>query len=463
MRLPSLPPERGRRARRPTSTPSRASGGSGDGVARRRAHLRGRPCRQQRGRRRGHRPPRAADQRRRRRLVVPELFELLREQRERVGRRRSSRGATCGRSSACCGGARCSACSSTGATAATASRSSCSAPGRRCRPDRRRSPPRPASRILPVAIRRQPDGTLRRRAGGDPIDVASSDPPSSSGRPRRSPTRWPTSIAAAPEQWYSFKPIWPATAAESGRPRAARAGDAGRPAGPGPAGSPRDAGRPESAPSGGGRRVTVRGRGPARGVVAGLPPARGPAPPARRPRAATSGTGWRPSARPRPGATCGASAGRLADVAGAAAPRSGPPPPTRARSSGSSGPRSGTPPATTSRSPGRRRSRPGDLDERLAVETPELVAEAFGAGQGRSSSSGSISARSSCRRSSCASRVGERRRADGDDRRPGAPGLLRADPRRRRRPHRRPARGAPRAARPRSATGRRSGSSATAT
>ena len=93
-----------------------------------------------------------------------------------------------------------------------------------------------------------------------------------------------------------------------------------------------------------------------------------------------------------------------------------------------------------------RRSRPATSDERLVVETPELVAEAFVPG-GRSSSSASTSARSSCRRSSwpsgSASAVAPMETIDDPAlqayfvRTRGAAGVR----------HRRPARGAPRAAR----------------
>ena len=73
----------------------------------------------------------------------PELFALLREERERAGRR-SSPGATCARSTACSAGARCWPCSSIGATAPTASRCASSTPGPPCRPVRRPSRRRPA-------------------------------------------------------------------------------------------------------------------------------------------------------------------------------------------------------------------------------------------------------------------------------------------------------------------------------
>ena len=93
---------------------------------------------------------------------------------------------------------------------------------------RRRWRPRPSSRILPAdhhpPAGRPPSG----RPGRADRRRRRTTRPSSSGRPRRSPTPWPTSIRPAPEQWYSFKPIWPATRRRGRRPRATRAGDAGR-------------------------------------------------------------------------------------------------------------------------------------------------------------------------------------------------------------------------------------------
>ena len=51
------------------------------------------------------------------------------------------------------------------------------------------------SRILPIAIRRQPDDTFHVSLADDPIEVASPTRPSSSARPRRSPTRSRATIA----------------------------------------------------------------------------------------------------------------------------------------------------------------------------------------------------------------------------------------------------------------------------
>ena len=98
------------------------------------------------------------------------------------------------------------------------------APGR----DRPRWPGRPGRR----SSRSSPDGCPT--AGSMPRSTARStcrrpSPPTSCGRRRRSPTRSSGVIAAAPDQWYSFKPMWPETAAESAEleARAARTAGAG--------------------------------------------------------------------------------------------------------------------------------------------------------------------------------------------------------------------------------------------
>ena len=81
--------------------------------------------------------------------------------------------------------------------------------------------------IVHIAIRRAEDGNVpvtysdrsrsrRRTTRRDPR-----------ARRRRSPTRSAATIAAAPEQWYSFKPLWPSTDEE----KAALAARAGRSAG----------------------------------------------------------------------------------------------------------------------------------------------------------------------------------------------------------------------------------------
>jgi KDO2-lipid IV(A) lauroyltransferase len=70
------------------------------------------------------------------------------------------------------------------------------------------------SRILPVSIRRRPDGTFLVTWPG-PIDLASDDPAELQRATQAIADALATTIAAAPDQWYSFKPIWPAAAAEA--------------------------------------------------------------------------------------------------------------------------------------------------------------------------------------------------------------------------------------------------------
>jgi len=70
------------------------------------------------------------------------------------------------------------------------------------------------SRILPITIRRRPDGTFLVTWPG-PIDLTSTDPAELQRATQAIADALASTIAAAPEQWYSFKPIWPATAAEA--------------------------------------------------------------------------------------------------------------------------------------------------------------------------------------------------------------------------------------------------------
>lgn len=70
------------------------------------------------------------------------------------------------------------------------------------------------SRILPVTIRRQPDGTFLVTWPG-PIDLESGDPAELQRATQAIADALAITIAAAPDQWYSFKPIWPATAEEA--------------------------------------------------------------------------------------------------------------------------------------------------------------------------------------------------------------------------------------------------------
>ena len=145
----------------------------------------------------------------------------------RAGASTSSRGATSARSSRSSSARRCSACSSTGAIATTASRSACSARGRRCPPGPATLAAKTGSRILPITIHRQPDDTFA-VSWPEPIDVASSDPAELQRATQAIADALAANIGAAPDQWYSFKPMWPATAAEAERPGATGRADAGR-------------------------------------------------------------------------------------------------------------------------------------------------------------------------------------------------------------------------------------------
>ena len=68
--------------------------------------------------------------------------------------------------------------------------------------------------IVHVAIRRSPDGRTFQVAHGEPIFVTSSDPAEIQRATQAVADALAETIAAAPEQWYSFKPIWPSTAEE---------------------------------------------------------------------------------------------------------------------------------------------------------------------------------------------------------------------------------------------------------
>jgi phosphatidylinositol dimannoside acyltransferase len=69
--------------------------------------------------------------------------------------------------------------------------------------------------IMPVAIRRQPDGKTFSIAISAPIDVPSAAPADQLAATQRLAAAIEASIAAAPEQWYSFKPVWPSDPAEA--------------------------------------------------------------------------------------------------------------------------------------------------------------------------------------------------------------------------------------------------------
>jgi lauroyl/myristoyl acyltransferase len=70
------------------------------------------------------------------------------------------------------------------------------------------------SRILPITIRRRPDDTFH-VSWPDPIEVASSDPAELHRATQAMADALAATIAAAPDQWYSFKPIWPSTPEEA--------------------------------------------------------------------------------------------------------------------------------------------------------------------------------------------------------------------------------------------------------
>lgn len=70
------------------------------------------------------------------------------------------------------------------------------------------------SRILPITIRRRPDGSFL-VTWPEPIDVASNDPAELQRVTQAMADALAATIAPAPEQWYSFKPIWPASDEEA--------------------------------------------------------------------------------------------------------------------------------------------------------------------------------------------------------------------------------------------------------
>ena len=62
--------------------------------------------------------------------------------------------------------------------------------------------------IAPLAIRRTAHGRFRIELH-DPFDVPSSDPATLQRATQRVADALQSTVAAAPEQWYSFKPMWP--------------------------------------------------------------------------------------------------------------------------------------------------------------------------------------------------------------------------------------------------------------
>ncbi len=70
------------------------------------------------------------------------------------------------------------------------------------------------SRILPVSIHRNPDNRTYSISWADPIEVPSSDAATLQAVTQRMADAFAATVARAPEQWYSFKPVWPADPAE---------------------------------------------------------------------------------------------------------------------------------------------------------------------------------------------------------------------------------------------------------
>lgn len=69
------------------------------------------------------------------------------------------------------------------------------------------------SLILPITIRRQTDATFH-VSWSAPIEVPSAEPADVQAATQAIADALASTIAAAPDQWYSFKPIWPSTSAE---------------------------------------------------------------------------------------------------------------------------------------------------------------------------------------------------------------------------------------------------------
>ena len=67
--------------------------------------------------------------------------------------------------------------------------------------------------ILPITIRRRPDGTYD-VSWPDRIDVASTDPAELQRATQAIAEALEANIGGAPDQWYSFKPVWPDEPAE---------------------------------------------------------------------------------------------------------------------------------------------------------------------------------------------------------------------------------------------------------
>ena len=100
-----------------------------------------------------------------------------------------------------------------------------------------------SSSILPLSIRRMPDHRFH-VSYGDVITVPSSSPADLQRATQAIADSLQATVGAAPEQWYSFKPMWPPTdeeAAELEARAAAMLADDGSRSGPGFVAAPRGA------------------------------------------------------------------------------------------------------------------------------------------------------------------------------------------------------------------------------
>jgi KDO2-lipid IV(A) lauroyltransferase len=80
---------------------------------------------------------------------------------------------------------------------------------------------RTGAALVPVTARRQPDGSYRPRMH-QPIELTDGSPAAILSATQAIADALEAMIGAAPEQWYTFKPMWPASEAET-RALAARA------------------------------------------------------------------------------------------------------------------------------------------------------------------------------------------------------------------------------------------------
>jgi lauroyl/myristoyl acyltransferase len=94
-----------------------------------------------------------------------------------------------------------------------------------------------ASLIVPVSIRREADGMFH-VSFATPIRVPSSADADVARATQAVADALEASLAAAPAQWYSFKPMWPATTAEADELAARSARMTGDAAPPSPSGAP---------------------------------------------------------------------------------------------------------------------------------------------------------------------------------------------------------------------------------